>query len=304
MSTISKKVQYTGSFFEYNSLKLPIRKTDPATKHLIPKRRKYIYENPEIEEIMDSVNQSENVLIIGEPGCGKSEFVLHLAAETNTPIVQIQGDGEMSVVDLIGGFQYDERQHGTVWIDGVVPFALKHRCWILEDEINMILPEVLSRQHSMMDDRRHLDLKEIGDIVPVPEETVLFGTMNPHDDGRHVGTKPLSPALLSRFHILSKFDFLSAKTEIQLLVERTGVDQNTAKRMVRIATKAREGFRNQEMTELVDTRMLLSWAKKSRTFGIERAIKTTVLNRLDEPSFDVIKGVLMADGIVKPGTTK
>lgn len=301
------EIEYTGQFFTFGSIKLPIRKPHPATQHLIPKKRTFFVEEKrkdDFEDIFDSVNKRENILLVAEPGCGKSEFVLYCCHETNTPVVQIQGDGEMSVVDMVGGFQFSEEKKGTYWIDGVIPFALRHRCWILFDEINMTLPEVLSRLHSVMDDRRHLDLKEINEILPRTEDTVIFGTMNPSDDGRHVGTKPLSPALWSRFNLVVNFDFLEPENEMKLIMERTGVSEKDAKIMVTIAKEARKGFRENEVSEVVDTRMLLSWGRKAKEFGLKRGLKNTILSRLDSDSIAVLRGVLMSYGIIDPETSR
>lgn len=302
VSTGVDKVEYTNETFKFKSIELPIRKRHPLTEHLIPDERFYLIEKKredDFEDIFDSINAKENLLFVGEPGCGKSEFVLWLANKTNTPVVQIQGDGEMSVVDMVGGFQFNEEKKGTYWVDGVIPFALRHRCWVLFDEINMTLPEVLSRLHSVMDDRRHLDLKEIKEILSRTDDTIVIGTMNPSDDGRHVGTKPLSPALHSRFNLIVNFDFLEPENEKKLLMERTGISEADAISMLNFAQEARKGFRNNEVSEVVDTRMLLNWAKKTKKFGINRGLKNTVLSRLDSDSIQVLRGVLIAYGVVE-----
>lgn len=297
-----EEVEYLDEVFKFGTIEIKKRKQHSLTKHLIPANRNYIIEDDradDFEDIFDSVNENENILLVGEPGCGKSEFVLYIAALCNIPVVQVQGDGEMSVVDMIGGFQYSEKEKGTYWVDGIIPYAIRHKCWILFDEINMTLPEVLARLHSVLDDRRHLDLKEINQILPRSNETIVFGTMNPSDDGRHVGTKPLSPALWSRFNLIVNFEFLSPEEEQKLLIERTGVDEKDAKVMITIASEARKGFRQNEVTEVVDTRMLLSWAKKTKKFGIKRGLKNTVLSRLDDDSIQVLRGVLISYGVIE-----
>ena len=297
------EIEYFDETFKFGTVELQKRKEHALTKHLIPAKRDYIIEDDrkdDFEDIFDSVNENENILLVGEPGCGKSEFVLHIASICNIPVIQVQGDGEMSVVDMIGGFQYSEKENGTYWVDGIIPYDLRHKCWILFDEINMTLPEVLARLHSVLDDRRHLDLKEINQILPRSDETIIIGTMNPSDDGRHVGTKPLSPALWSRFNLIVNFEFLSPAEEQKLLIQRTGVSEKDAKIMITIASEARKGFRSNEVTEVVDTRMLLSWGKKTRKFGIKRGLKNTILSRLDDDSIQVLRGVLMSYGVIEP----
>ncbi len=154
-------------YFEYRGIKLPIRRPDEVdaqVRHLVPAQQDYILENPFIPQILYAIQQSKNILLVGEPGTGKSEFVLYFAAMTNTPVVQVQNDGDMAVTDIVGGYLHKPNE-GTVWQDGVVTFGLKHKCWILYDEVNTVLPEILARNHSLLDNRRHLDLREVNQVV-------------------------------------------------------------------------------------------------------------------------------------------
>lgn len=306
-------------YFEHGSIKVKRRKIDERTKFLIPEKRFYILENDYVEEILYAIQQQQeagepwNVLLVGEPGTGKSELITFLCAELNIPLMQIQGDGEQSVADLVGCVAFNEDKGGTVWQDGKIPFALRHKCGLLFDEINGILPDVLMKTHSMFDDRRILDLKEhiieeeidgrtveIPEMVAVPNETVCFGTMNPHDTGRHVGTKPLSPALESRFHMKIEVDYLSPDNEVKMLEHRTGIKKADAKKIVKVAQESRKAFRNQEVSTPIDHRMTTSWARLSQKFGLSRACLPTILNRLDEADYDVLRGILMSYGIEKP----
>ena len=306
-------------YFEHGSIKVKRRKFDERTKFLIPEKRFYILENDYVEEILHAIQQQQeeaepwNVLLVGEPGTGKSELITFLCAELNIPLMQIQGDGEQSVADLVGCVAFNEDKGGTIWQDGKIPFALRHNCGLLFDEINGILPDVLMKTHSMFDDRRTLDLKEhiiekeingrtveIPEMIKVPDETVCFGTMNPHDTGRHVGTKPLSPALESRFHMKIEVNYLSEANEVKMLEHATKIKKDDAKKIVKVAAESRKAFRNQEVSTPIDHRMTKSWARLSRKFGLSRACLPTILNRLDEADYDVLRGILMSYGIEKP----
>ncbi len=292
-------------YFEYRGIKLPIRRPcdiDEEVEHLVPEQGNYILENPYIPQILYGIQKSKNILLVGEPGTGKSEFVLYLASMTNTPVIQVQSDGDMCVNDIVGGFLH-KPDEGTIWQDGVVTFGLKHKCWILYDEINTVLPEILARNHSLLDRRRHLDLREINQVVHRSPETVIWGTMNPFDDGRHVGTKPLSPAFKSRFNLLVPWGFLSPKSEARLLHTRTGLPREQTDIIINVATKAREAFDKDEMTEVIDTRMLLEWADQAKQFGLRDGAQCTILSRLDEVNIEALRAILIAFGVEKAKTT-
>jgi cobaltochelatase CobS len=305
--------------FQYGNIKVKRRLVEEQTKSLIPPKRFFILENEFVEEMLYGLQQQAekgepwNMLLVGEPGTGKSELVNYLCAELNIPLVQIQGDGEQSVADLVGCVAYDRERGGTVWQDGKIPFSCRLKCSLLFDEINGILPDVLMKTHSMLDDRRVLDLKEhiisqvvdgktieIPESVSVPPETHCFGTMNPHDTGRHVGTKPLSPALDSRFNMKIKVDYLSEANEMKMLIHETEINEKDAKGIVAVARESRKAFQNHEMNIPIDHRMTKSWARLAKKFGLSRACRPTILNRLDEGDFDVLRGVLLSYGIEKP----
>jgi cobaltochelatase CobS len=271
------------------------RQQYPKTAHLIPRRRSYLYnENPHFEQILHGVKQGESQLIVGEPGCGKSEIVLFIASIVNAPVVQIQGDGDMDVLSVIGSMTYSEKAGGVTWVDGVLPYAIRNRCWILLDEINMVAPEVLARLHSMLDDRRQLDLKENNEVLRLTPETVVFATMNPSDDGRHHGTRPLSPALKSRFAAVYRFDYLSPNEEAKVLNDRTGIQPKEAFLLAKMAVDFRRAFKNNEVLSPVDTRMMISFASRAVYFTLADAFQTTVLNRFDPDSAGVLRGIFRA----------
>ena len=271
------------------------REIVPSTAHLIPSRRKYMHaENRFFEQILFGVKNGDSQLIVGEPGCGKSEIVLYIASLLNVPVVQIQGDGDMDVLSIIGSMTYSDKAGGVVWMDGALPLAVRNRCWILFDEINMVAPEVLARIHSMLDDRRHLDLRENNEVLRLTRDNVVFATMNPSDDTRHHGTRPLSPALKSRFAAVYAFDYLSPENEAKLLSERTGIDMKRAMLMSKMAADFRKAFNNGEVISPVDTRMLLHFAVRTRHFPLADAFETAVLNRFDPDSISVLQGIFKA----------
>lgn len=307
----------SSEYFQFGHIKIKRREIIKETAFLIPRKRSdYIPECPEIEEILWGIEEQEhskepwNILLIGEPGCGKSELIEWLCAELNIPIVLVQGDGEQSVADLVGYQMYREDKGGMLWEDGKIPFAARNKASILYDEINHVLPEVLSRTHSMLDRRRILDLKENkiekevnGKIVTMPEQIDVselchfFATMNPHDTGRHVGTKPLSPALESRFNIQIRMGYLKHDNEVKMLLQRTKCEEGDAEKIVEIANQSRDAFRNMEISKPIDHRMTLAWATLTTKFGLKRACRTTVLNKLHEDDTDALRGLLISIGV-------
>ena len=302
--------------FQFGSIKIPRRNIDADTAFLIPKSSGYIPECEDIEEMLWGIQEQEtkgepwNTLIVGEPGCGKSALVEWICAEMRIPLILIQGDGEQAVADLIGYHMYREAEGGMSWEDGKLPFSVRRKASILYDEINHVLPEVLSRTHSMLDYRRVLDLKENkvkrdvnGGIILVPEQlnvdplSHFWATMNPHDTGRHVGTKPLSPALESRFNIRVRMGYLSDTNEVKLLTNKTSCGKKDAEKIVEVANKSREAFRNMEISMPIDHRMTMAWAALVPQFGIKRACKTTIINKLHEDDMDALRGLLISLGI-------
>jgi nitric oxide reductase NorQ protein len=85
---------------------------------------------------------------------------------------------------------------------------------------------------------------------------MLVASFNP---GYQRGFKELKPSTRQRFVAIS-FDYPEEKVEVEILMSETGIEKDTAKKLVNIATKIRN-LTELGLTETVSTRLLVDAAQ-------------------------------------------
>lgn len=152
-----------------------------------------------------AVTNNLPVLMIGDTGCGKTTIVRELAQRKGIELYRLNLTGQTGVDEFLGKWLASPEK-GTYWLDGLLIKAMKEGKWLVLDEINMALPEILSALHSLLDDDRKVVMKEFdgSTIYPHPDFR-LFATMNPEDE--YAGTKELNKAFLSRFPVVMNIPY-------------------------------------------------------------------------------------------------
>ena len=194
------------------------------------------------------------LLIKGPTGTGKSRFVEFMAHQLDKKIITISCHEETSSTDLIGRFIIKGAE--TVWLDGPLTTAVKEGAIIYLDEVAEARPDVIVAIHSLTDHRRELFIDKLGETVKAHEDFMLVASFNP---GYQRGFKELKPSTRQRFIAVS-FEYPEPKIEIEILVNETKIDADTAKKLVAIGNKIRN-LTELGLTETVSTRLLIDAAK-------------------------------------------
>lgn len=208
------------------------------------------------------------VLIIGETGTGKTTAVRTLAEKTKMPYRRVNLNGGTTADELVGRILLNKE--GTFWADGILTEAMRKGFWIVLDEINAAGADVLFALHSLLDDDRMLVLAENdGEIVRPHDDFRLFATMNPSGD--YAGTREVSKALMSRFPLVLTASYPKEKEEVDIIVERTSLDRDTAQALVKIANDCRAAYKDGKMDFPFSTRDLLHVGKIAGAIGGKKA---------------------------------
>lgn len=203
------------------------------------------------ESLRKAVRLNIPALLIGETGTGKTSLVKKLAQDEKKTVVRVNLNGSTSIDEFVG--KYILKNDEMVWIDGVLTTCMRKGHWILVDEINAALPEILFVLHSLLDDERAILLSEKdGELVKSHKDFRFFATMNPVDE--YAGTKDLNKALLSRFGVVLKVDYVDYTTEVEIVRSRSDIDFDTAKKIVTFAVKTREMKAKEEIFNCMSTR--------------------------------------------------
>lgn len=241
----------------------------------------------EEESLKKAIELNIPALLIGETGTGKTSLIKKMAKDMGEVVVRVNLNGQTSTDEFVGKYVLEKGK--MVWVDGVLTMCLRKGCWILVDEINAALPEILFVLHSLLDDERAILLSEKdGEVVAADPRFRFFATMNPVDE--YSGTKDLNKALLSRFGCVLKVDYVDYGTEVDVVHSRTDVDYEIAKKIVTFALKTRVLKDQEKIFNSMSTRDEIGMAmliKAGESF--KRALELNYLNKLSKEEFELMK---------------
>jgi len=245
-----------------------------------------------LEKLAYAVANSLPALLIGETGVGKTQAVRTLAWRTNNGLRRVNLNGATTVDEFLGKMLINEQ--GTYWVNGVLVDAMQAGDWILLDEINACLPEIAFCLHSLLDDDRMVVLMEYdGRIVRPHPNFRLFASMNPSEEGRYSGTKTLNEALLDRFPVVIRMDYLDENEEVQAVMAQSGNGvEDVVRRMVKAANDIRAAIRNEKIFGSFSTRRVIDWARMSLSFPVREAARYAVVNKQSAYDADTVQDIV------------
>lgn len=236
-----------------------------------------------------AVENNLPVLLIGDTGCGKTTFVRDLAQRKGIELFRLNLTGQTGVDEFLGKWLASPEK-GTYWLDGLLIRAMKEGKWIVLDEINMALPEILSALHSLLDDDKKVVMKEFdGSVIRPHKDFRLFATMNPEDE--YAGTKELNKAFLSRFPVVMNIDY--SPNEEQIVKEQGNVDEVTAKSLVMVGREIRSAKKKNLITYTCSTRDLI-YCASLMALDLEKSLsfEMAVLNKVPKDERESIQKII------------
>jgi cobaltochelatase CobS len=273
------------------SVHVPINRNN--TSPYIPAEQFYIAPSQGyLEKIAYATVNNLPVLLIGETGVGKTLAVRYLAWKTNNGLRRVNLNGATTVDEFLGKLLINEQ--GTYWVNGVLVDAMLSGDWILLDEINACLPEIAFSLHSLLDDDRMVVLMEYdGRIVRPHPDFHVFASMNPSEEARYGGTKTLNEALLDRFPVVIRMEYLVEEEEIEAVIAQSGnTDRESITRMVRVARDVRDAIHNEKVFGSFSTRRLIDWARMSIKFDVHESAHFTILSKLNKYDAQVVEDII------------
>ena len=215
-----------------------------------------------VKRIVRSMYYFKQCALIGPSGTGKTHIVYVVAEITGLPIWEVNCGLNTSTYDLFGRYIGLGKEN---WIDGQIITWCKTGGILYLDEANMMKQDIASRLNPILDTRGHIVLTEKdNEIINRHACGYLIISMNPFSS-EFVGTKPLNAALRRRMSVWITFDYLSvgdniSQDEIQLVKKRGGIDEDTAKKIVKIGAELRQQYKNGDLPYGPSPGDLINWA--------------------------------------------
>ncbi|MHB0991113.1 MAG: AAA family ATPase [Burkholderiales bacterium] len=214
----------------------------------------YIPTGNEIDIFESAYRNRLPLLIKGPTGCGKTRFIEHMAARLGRPLYTVSCHDDLSAADLVG--RHLIGADGTYWADGPLTQAVRHGGICYLDEIVEARKDTTVVLHALSDDRRILPIDRTGEILQAPPEFMLIVSYNP---GYQNFSKGLKPSTRQRFVSLA-FDFPQTAREIDIVIAESGVERDTAKRLVTLVQALRSTAEH-DLEAAPGTRLIVCAAK-------------------------------------------
>ena len=247
-----------------------------------------------LEKLVYAASMNLPVLLIGETGVGKTQAVRYLTWKTNNGLRRVNLNGATTVDEFLGKLLINEQ--GTYWVDGVLVDAMQSGDWILLDKINACLPEIAFCLHSLLDDDRMVVLTEHdGRIVRPHPNFRLFASMNPSEVGRYGGTKMLNEALMDRFPVVIRMEYLPDQQEIEaVMAQSENDDRELVERMVRVANDVRQAIRNEKIFGFLQHEACdrLGSDRMSKSFDVRESARFTILSKVSSYDAEAVEDII------------
>ena len=201
------------------------------------------------------------VMIKGPTGCGKSRFIEHMAWKLQKPLITVACNEDMTASDLVGRYLLDA--NGTRWLDGPLTTAARIGAICYLDEIVEARQDTTVVIHPLTDHRRTLPLDKKGELINAHPDFQLVISYNP---GYQSLMKDLKQSTKQRFTAMD-FDYPPASLEASIVAKETGIDADTAMKLVKIGETARN-LKGHGLDEGISTR-LLTYAATLMNKGVE-----------------------------------
>jgi nitric oxide reductase NorQ protein len=197
------------------------------------------------------------VMVKGPTGCGKSRFVEHMAWWLGKPLITVACNEDMTASDLVG--RYLLEGGGTRWLDGPLTTAARIGAICYLDEIVEARQDTTVVIHPLTDHRRTLPLDKKGELIQAHPDFQLVISYNP---GYQSLMKDLKQSTKQRFTAFD-FDYPEAGLETAILCKESGLDAETAAKLVKIGHTARN-LKGHGLDEGISTRLMVYAAQLIR----------------------------------------
>ncbi|MGD8909132.1 MAG: CbbQ/NirQ/NorQ/GpvN family protein [Chromatiales bacterium] len=201
------------------------------------------------------------IMLKGPTGCGKTRFVEYMAWKLRKPLINVACNEDMTASDLVGRFLLDI--NGTKWQDGPLTVAARIGAICYLDEVVEARQDTTVVIHPLTDHRRVLPLEKKGELVSAHEDFQIVISYNP---GYQSLMKDLKQSTKQRFGGMD-FDYPESEIETEIVAHESGVDTDTANKLVSIAQRSRN-LKGHGLDEGMSTRLLV-YAAQLVAKGIE-----------------------------------
>lgn len=143
-------------------------------------RPHYTFSKHDLLEILWSIENGDNIALVGPTGCGKTVGTEQVAAKLGRPFFRIPIDGMMRPRALLGGFTQVALNgaSSTIWQKGVLEQAMELPSVISIDEFDRADPDLLYTMHQLLEGNGLIILEDGNRTVLPHPNLAIMATAN------------------------------------------------------------------------------------------------------------------------------
>lgn len=226
----------------------------------------------------------KNLLLIGEPGVGKTSVILEVCARLRVPVFALSCSGRTRFAHMIGGYEFVGGE--TRWRDGPLVRAMRSGGVFLANEVTRLDAGEQMNLAEALDGSATVTIPDTGEVVRAQHGFRFVATGNTaghgDDSGAYPGEKAASVAFIDRFQKIA-VEHLPHDEE-KALVMTTGVPEQVAEKMVKMANEIRSQFigRGGQFRTIFSTRSLMIWAKEAQGYALIKGLQDPLTEALND----------------------
>ncbi|MCX4173123.1 MULTISPECIES: AAA family ATPase [Paraburkholderia] len=265
---------------------------------LVPRINPAYLFSERFNDIVEDIVENRRVMLIGHTGAGKTSLIEQVAARSHHGVLRSNMNGQTTVGDFVGFWTVKGGE--TIWVDGVLPTAMREGLWLIVDEIDFAEPSILAALTAVLEPHGRLVLKEKGNEIVAPHPAFrLFATANAvgaMSQFRHLyqGANLMNEAFLDRWRVYM-LDYLTPAEEADVLMRTLAphMTRALAATLAAIAADCRAAFAREDLSSAFSTRRLLDWAELMlRTGEPERAAGPAIYAKVSPEDAALIRGIV------------
>lgn len=276
------EVEYLTGEGAYNGI--AVRSIDEFPQHLhanIFKPGTVMFEptsKGELRLMSIAYRTGHNMMFTGPKGCGKTMAVKAFASHIGLPVLRVNCSEGITEDQFIGYRTIVDGE--VVWIDGLLPIAMRYGCILLLDEFNGARAEILIALNSVGDSGTLLLPLNNNEVVKAHPSFRMVATMNPVDG--YEGVQQVNQATKDRFALQIDFDYLEADKEIGVIQKVSGVtNPPLARELVALANDLRRLRKDHTLESDTSTRTLIQMMEMSNDLNITELVDYIMVGKYE-----------------------